>query len=124
MGSSEKSAGYVLAPQDIAWHKTELGPKFWLSDELVDENYSTLFSAQLTKFGPGGGSSPHSHDYNHAFYFLNGSCAVQIEDATWQVETGSFVRVPAHKQHSVVNNGTEDLVFLVIYDPPNVDDRH
>jgi oxalate decarboxylase/phosphoglucose isomerase-like protein (cupin superfamily) len=29
--------------------------------------------------------------------------------------------VPAYKQHSVVNDGTEDLVFLVIYDPPNVD---
>jgi oxalate decarboxylase/phosphoglucose isomerase-like protein (cupin superfamily) len=25
------------------------------------------------------------------------------------------------KQHNVTNTGTEDLIFLVIYDPPNTD---
>ena len=30
------------------------------------------------------------------------------------------VKVPAHKQHSVTNTGTDDLIFLVIYDPPLV----
>ncbi|GAB3022293.1 cupin domain-containing protein [Mycobacterium bourgelatii] len=123
MSNGDKATEYVLTPEDIVWHQTELGPKFWLSNELVDDDYSSLFSAQLTKFGPGGGSSPHSHTYNHAFYFLSGRCKVQIEDDVWEVEAGSFVKVPASKQHSVINDGTEDLVFLVIYDPPNVDDR-
>jgi oxalate decarboxylase/phosphoglucose isomerase-like protein (cupin superfamily) len=27
-----------------------------------------------------------------------------------------------NKQHSVTNTGTEDLIFLVIYDPPHADD--
>jgi glucose-6-phosphate isomerase len=29
--------------------------------------------------------------------------------------------VPAHAQHNLTNTGTDDLVFLVIYDPPNND---
>jgi mannose-6-phosphate isomerase-like protein (cupin superfamily) len=36
---------------------------------------------------------------------------------TWHVKPGTFVKVPAYKEHSATNNGTEDLVFLVIYDP-------
>ena len=55
----------VIAAEDIVWHQTDLGPNFWTSDELVGTEYSTLFSAQMTKFGPGDGSAPHHHDYNH-----------------------------------------------------------
>jgi len=43
---------------------------------------------------------------------------VQIGEQTWHVEPGTFVKVPAHEQHSVTNTGTKDLIFLVIYDPP------
>ena len=50
-------------------------PEFFLSDNLVADDYSSVFGAQLTKFGPGGRSSPHSHTYNHAFYFLTGTAA-------------------------------------------------
>jgi quercetin dioxygenase-like cupin family protein len=89
---------------------------------LVGADYTSGFSAQLTKFGPGGGSPPHTHTYNHAFYFLRGTCSVQIGEQTWHIEPGTLVKVPAHEQHSVTNTGTEDLIFLVIYDPPHVDD--
>jgi quercetin dioxygenase-like cupin family protein len=85
---------------------------------VVDTDYTSVFNAQLTKFSPGGGSPPHHHTYSHAFYFLSGTCSVQIEDQTWHVKSGTFVKVPAYKQHSVTNDGTEDLIFLVIYDPP------
>jgi hypothetical protein len=30
--------------------------KFWLSDGLVGTDYTSVFSAQVSKFGPGGGS--------------------------------------------------------------------
>ena len=68
----------------MVWPKTDLGPKFWLSDNLVGSDYTSVFSARLTKFGPGGGSSPHSHTYNHAFYFLSGTCSVLIGEQTWE----------------------------------------
>ncbi|MCV7258736.1 cupin domain-containing protein [Mycobacterium shimoidei] len=110
----------VFAPEDIVWHETNLGESFWISEELVGTDYSTLFSAQLTKFGPGGGSTPHHHDYNHAFYFLTGTCRVQIGDQSWQTKPGTLVKVPANDEHSLVNTGDDDLVFLVIYDPPHV----
>ena len=120
MSESDTATTYVYAPEDLVWHKTDLGRQFWLSDNLVGADYTSLFSAQITKFGPGGGSPPHSHTYNHSFYFVSGTCSVQIEEQTWHVKPGTFVKVPAHKQHSVTNTGTDDLIFLVIYDPPLV----
>jgi len=121
MSDSDTATTYVFAPEDIVWHKTDLGPEFWLSDDLVDTDYTSVFSAQLTKFGPVGGSSPHTHTYNHAFYFLSGTCSVKIGEQTWHVQPGTFVKVPAQEQHSVTNTGSEDLIFLVIYDPPPAD---
>ncbi|ABK75642.1 glucose-6-phosphate isomerase [Mycolicibacterium smegmatis] len=32
------------------------------------------------------------------------------------MKPGTFVKVPAHARHNLTNTGTDDLVFLVIYD--------
>jgi mannose-6-phosphate isomerase-like protein (cupin superfamily) len=117
---SDTALPNVFAKEDIVWHETDLGQDFWISDDLVGAKYSTLFSAQLTRFGPGGGSPPHHHDYNHAFYFLTGTARMRIGDQSWHTKPGSFVKVPANEEHSLTNTGDEDLVFLVIYDPPHV----
>jgi mannose-6-phosphate isomerase-like protein (cupin superfamily) len=120
MSDSDAAMPNVFAPDDIVWHETDLGQNFWISDELVGTDYSTLFSAQLTKFGPGGGSPLHHHTYKHAFYFLSGTARVQMGDRTWNTKPGTLVKVPAHLEHNVTNTATEDLIFLVIYDPPHV----
>jgi mannose-6-phosphate isomerase-like protein (cupin superfamily) len=117
---SDTASKNVLAPEDIVWHETDLGPNFWISDELVGSEYSKLFSAQITKFGPGGGSLPHHHDYNHAFYFLSGTARMQLGEQFWETKPGTFVKVPANIEHSLTNTGADDLLFLVIYDPPHV----
>jgi quercetin dioxygenase-like cupin family protein len=121
MSESERAITYVVVPEDIVWHKTDLGREVWLSENLVTTDYTWVFTAQVSRFGPGGGSPPHTHTYNHAFYFLSGSCRVQIGEQTWDIRPGAFVKVPAYTQHSVTNTGAEDLIFLVIYDPPNTD---
>ncbi|MEU7763976.1 cupin domain-containing protein [Nocardia sp. NPDC049190] len=59
--------------------------------------------------------------HNHAFYVAAGAGTVQIEQNTFDMKSGTVIKVPEGKQHSVTNTGTEDLVFLTIYDPPNVD---
>jgi hypothetical protein len=56
MSDSDTATTYVIAPEEIVWHKTDLGNEFWLSEKLVDTDYTSVFNAQVTKFGPGGGS--------------------------------------------------------------------
>jgi len=52
MSDSDTATTYVIAPEDIVWHKTDLGQEFWLSDKVVDTDYTSVFNAQVTKFGP------------------------------------------------------------------------
>jgi quercetin dioxygenase-like cupin family protein len=117
---SDTASTNVFDLDDIVWHETELGAKFWISDNLVSTEYSKLFSAQMTKFGPGGGSSPHQHDYNHAFYFLSGTGRLLLGGQTMETKPGTFAKIPANIEHGLTNIGDDDLVFLVIYDPPHV----
>ena len=35
MSDSDTATTYVIAPEDIVWHKTDLGQEFWLSDKVV-----------------------------------------------------------------------------------------
>jgi quercetin dioxygenase-like cupin family protein len=115
---------YVLAPDDIVW-KTIDNPKvpgvgFAFSESVIAEDYTPLYSAQFGLIGPGGSSALHRDPYNHAFYFIKGTGTVQIGKEKWDLRPGTIVKIPEGKAHAIVNTGPDDLVFLVIYDPPYV----
>jgi mannose-6-phosphate isomerase-like protein (cupin superfamily) len=112
MSDSDAASTYVFAPEDIVWHKTDLGPPVLAQRQPGRHRLHLGLHGPAHQFGPGGGSPPHTHTYNHAFYFLSGTCRVQIGEQTWRVQPGTFVKVPAHQEHSVTNTGTEDLIFL------------
>ena len=115
---------YVLAPGDIQWNEMKnpkvQGAGFAFSTSVIDSDYTGVYSAQLGKIGPGGSSKLHRDPYNHAFYFIQGTGTVQIGKETWDLEPGTIVKIPEGKPHGFVNTGADDLVFLVIYDPPYV----
>jgi quercetin dioxygenase-like cupin family protein len=111
----------VYAPDDLVWHRNDMGREFWLSEVLVGGDYTSAYNAQLSRFGPGGGSPSHDHPYNHVFFFLSGTARVQMGGRSWLAGPGTFVKVPAHQRHSVTNTGLDDVTFLVIYDPPSPD---
>lgn len=117
---SANATNYVIEQEDIVWHKVKFPgvSEFWLSDNVIGADYTSAFNAQLCKIGPGGGSEPHQHTYNHAFYFIGGTSSVQISDQKWDTKPGTVITIPADKEHSLANTGTEDLIFIVVYDPP------
>ena len=62
MSDHDTATTYVLASEDVVWHKTDLGRSFCRSQNLVTSDYTSPFSAQVTMFGPGGGipaAQPH-----------------------------------------------------------------
>jgi quercetin dioxygenase-like cupin family protein len=115
---------YVLAPKDISWHRLEKpgfpGVGFHFSESVIDEDYTSVYSVQLSKIGPGGRSKLHRDPYNHAFYIIAGTGTVRIGKETYPLEPGSIVKIPEGVPHGFDNTGTEDLEFVVIYDPPYV----
>jgi mannose-6-phosphate isomerase-like protein (cupin superfamily) len=115
---------YVLAPEDITWKvldgPTSPGVGFGFTPSVIDADYTESYSAQLGKISPGGLSKPHVDHYNHAFYFISGTGTVTIGKQSWPLKPGTIVKIPSGPTHAFANTGSEDLTFLVIYDPPHV----
>jgi mannose-6-phosphate isomerase-like protein (cupin superfamily) len=115
---------YVISPRDIEWRTLEKpgfpANGFQFTDNMIDEDYTSAYSVQMSKIGPGGRSKLHRETVNHAFYIISGTGTVRIEKKTWDMEPGTVVKVPKGLPHSIDNTGSDDLVFLVIYDPPTV----
>ena len=92
----------------------------WLSDAVIDANYSSVFTAQVQDRSRWWFSTAHAHPQ---------SCVLRRRrhryraDRTAQFRhaAGYVVKVPEGKLHSVSNTGTEDLIVITIYDPPNID---
>lgn len=115
---------YVLAPQEMEWHKLEKpefpGIGFQFTGNVVDKDYTSAYSIQLSRMGPGGRSKLHREPFNHAFYIVAGTGTVRVEKETFDLEPGTLVKIPQGIPHALDNTGSTDLEFLVIYDPPYV----
>lgn len=115
---------HVIAAEDYDWNELTNprvpGVGFAFTESVIGEDYTDVYSAQLGRIGPGGSSKLHRDPYNHAFYFVSGTGTVQIGKQTWDLAPGTIVKIPQGKPHGFVNTGDDDLVFLVIYDPPYV----
>jgi len=115
---------YVFTSDDLDWTEVEFAghpnASFFFTPSVIDKDYTDAYSSQLGRIGPGKGSALHTDPYNHAFYFVQGTGEVQIGNEKWRLRPGTIVRIPTGTVHGLSNTGSDDLVFLVIYDPPHV----
>ena len=113
-----------MSREEIGWHEPTgpraPGPGFAFSRPVIDSDYTSRYTAKLARIGPGGKSTPHVDPHNHAFYFVSGTGRVQIRKQSWDLAAGTIVKIPQGVPHALENTGAEDLVFLVIFDPPHV----
>jgi quercetin dioxygenase-like cupin family protein len=64
------------------------------------------------------GPPPHYHrESDEAFYILDGTFRVQLEDQTFDAGVGDFVHIPAGTVHSVQRTGDGDARLLALYAP-------
>lgn len=83
-----------------------------------DPAYTSAFSCELVRLGPGDQSLTHVEPYNHLLYFVKGSGEITIGDKTWDLRPGSYAKVKAGKHHSLRNLGDDEMLILTVYDPP------
>jgi quercetin dioxygenase-like cupin family protein len=112
---------YVIAFDDVEWSSADapgLSAEFAFTPDVIQEDYTSAYRAKFARISAGGRSDTHVDPHNHAFYIISGTGGVQIEDRRWEMRPGSIVKVPRGLPHSLENTGTDDLVFLAIFDPP------
>ena len=83
----------------------------YVSRRFVDENNKIM----LGRLEPGSSIGYHSHDENsEIMYFLEGEATVLTPEGEEKVLPGQVHYCPKGSSHSLVNHGTEPLVFLAV----------
>jgi quercetin dioxygenase-like cupin family protein len=85
-----------------------------------DSEYTSAYSCELVRLGPGDHSPTHVEDYNHLLFFVEGSGEITIGAKTWPLRPGSYAKVEAGKKHSLRNLGDTDMLIVTVYDPPRL----
>lgn len=66
----------------------------------------------------------HYHNVSQQFfYILSGVAELEMSGSVFQLHAGNGIHVPAKEPHQLMNNGTENLHFLVISQPISHEDR-
>ena len=113
---------HVLQSDELPWKPFEAPTLrgYALKPGVIGPEYTDAYSADLVRVEPGGYSASHIDQARHAFYILQGEGVVVIGEKTWQVRSGSVVKIPPGIAHEVRNEGAAQLVFLTLYDPPRI----
>ena len=88
---------------------------------LVDIPPAKEFRIHITRFRPGAGAAPHTHEWEHAMYFIQGTGRVVIQGEEAVVKKGMLAFVPRDSVHSVVNIGNDELVVWGVSGPPKTE---
>lgn len=73
---------------------------------------------------PNGKEQRHYHkEAQQFFYVLSGIASIEISGKLYEVRSGNGIQVLASEPHQLMNNGLENLRFLVISQPNSHGDR-
>jgi quercetin dioxygenase-like cupin family protein len=114
---------YVNNVHDRRWvDEDPSGARGYEYIEIVadDSEYTSAYSCELVRLGPGDHSPTHVEDYNHLLFFVEGSGEITIGAKTWPLRPGSYAKVEAGKKHSLRNLGDTDMLIVTVYDPPRL----
>lgn len=88
---------------------------------IVDIPPATEFRIHITRFQPGQGAFPHTHEWEHAMVITGGTGKVVIGGEEAIVKKGMLAFVPRDTVHSVENIGEEELVVWGVSGPPKTE---
>ena len=88
---------------------------------IMDIPPAKEFRIHITRFQPGAGANPHSHEWEHAMYIMNGTGKVEIQGEESIVKKGMLAFVPQGATHSIFNIGNDELVVWGVSGPPKTE---
>lgn len=73
---------------------------------------------------PGGAEARHYHRHaQQFFYVLSGRATMELPEKTLSIGPRQGMSVPPNTPHRLLNQGDQDLCFLVVSSPPSHGDR-
>jgi len=73
---------------------------------------------------PGGTEVKHYHEKAYQFfYILTGEATIEIKDKKFVLDSSEGISVPPNVPHRLLNEGNQDLSFIVVSSPMSHGDR-
>lgn len=91
------------------------------TEVILDIPPAKDFRIHISRFDPGAGAEPHSHEWEHAMYIMNGTGRAMIEGKEAIVKKGMLAFVPANSTHAIHNIGDDELVVWGVSGPPKTE---
>jgi quercetin dioxygenase-like cupin family protein len=63
----------------------------------------------------------HTHDFDEAFYMLEGELIFQVEDELFTKRAGEFTFVPRNVAHALANHSDADARYLLVCTPAGLE---
>lgn len=119
---SERSAAYVLGPEEGIRPQRYPGGPMWLRVGAVESAGALSFYEAVIP--PGAAGPPlHVHtDEDEAIYVLSGTVVVQLGDDRHELGRGSFAWMPRGVPHAFANPGDEPARGLGISTPGGIEE--
>jgi quercetin dioxygenase-like cupin family protein len=98
---------------------------------LAGDTYTILLSGNATNgryclidmlVPPGGGPSPHRHDFEESFTILEGEIETTFRGKKSLVRSGETVNIPANAPHSFTTASTQTVRLLCICAPAGLEE--
>lgn len=81
-------------------------------------------SVKVEKMPPHTSEQKHVHQFaQQFFYILNGAAVFEIEGERIYVKAEQGIHIAAGKSHRIINEGSEDLEFILTSQPSTANDR-
>ena len=91
------------------------------NEVLLDIPPSKELRINIAHFQPGTSAFPHSHEWEHAMYILEGEGKMKVADEENIIKKGMLIFVPRDAVHSLENTGQGELTVLGISGPPRTE---
>ena len=88
-----------------------------------EEQGAPTFAMRIFDVPPGGGSSDHSHDFEHEVLILSGEGVLRNEAGDAPLKPGCALYVPPNERHQLRNTGKDTLRFVCMV-PLRGEDTH
>ena len=72
------------------------------------------FAMRLFTTKPGGEIGPHSHDWEHEIYILEGKGKIGCGEEKSEISPNTVIYVPPNIDHWYKNDGGDDLIFICV----------
>ncbi len=83
----------------------------WL---ITRETGADNFAMRFFEVEPGSEAGPHSHEWEHEVFILEGNGAMKGEKDWFQLGPGSVVFIPGNEPHMLRNTGDKTMKYLCL----------